>query len=333
MKIGLCMSVVGAGGGNDAVLQSLYSYLTIEGHTVTVFTNTKPLRDLDIKVKVHLNVRLPLFGIFQQLMPISHKEMHEQDLLIFLTGQPPKGSKVKTVYYHQQMPHQMAAIPEKYKHGKWKAYYSLFRLVAKLIKPNNNSVIHYCVSDYLKHELQKVGINAIRVYPAIERIAPTIQKQGCIVTVCRISPEKRLEDNLDALADFRYEIYGSVTTTTRAYFEDLTHHLHEQQTIHENAPRAAILSALGRATVYYSSSKETLGLAVLEAIAAGCIPVVIDNSANRETVPFRELRFIDAEHGKHLVDKALYGGFDYLKPELQKHLQKFSGKNYNELVG
>ena len=49
--------------------------------------------------------------------------------------------------------------------------------------------------------------------------------------------------------------------------------------------------ALGRARVYLHASKETFGIAVAEAVAAGCMPVVPDNSAHPETVPFAKLRY------------------------------------------
>lgn len=325
------MSVVGAGGGNDTVLKSLYGYLS-KSHDVTVFTNTKPLKEFDMKIKSALNFKLPAFGIFQQLMTINHIEMHSKDLLIFISGVRPI-TKVKTVYYHQQMPVHISqhGLPEKYKKGKWKLYYSIFKLASQLVSQRSN-VTHYCVSNYLGMELAKIGINAKTVYPAVEWIAPALKDRNKVVTVCRISPEKNLEDNLSALTGFEYSIYGSTTIHTKDYANKLKSRLTEGQNIYENEARSEILSALASASIFYSSSRETLGLAVLESISAGCIPIVVDNSGNRDTVPFEELRFENTTDSRKMVERALNGEFDYLRPRLQAHLGKFTESNYEELL-
>ena len=66
-----------------------------------------------------------------------------------------------------------------------------------------------------------------------------------------------------------------------------------------------------------------------EAIAAGCVPVVPDNSAHPETVPFAELRY-STEEGAARVSAALDGRYDHLLPGLQEHVRQFSEEAFQE---
>lgn len=333
MKIGLCMSVIGAGGGNDTVFLSIEDYLNKQGHTVTRFSNTNP------------NHKINSFGLFRQLQEINNPNMHNQDLLIFLTGIPPR-TKVPIVYYHQQLPFTIftkEGRPEKYNRGFWRIYYGLFAFIAGLKSARiENNITHYCISEYLQRYLTQYGIDAFVIRPAIIQndlyieydLAMLKMKQNRIVTVCRISPEKNLEFNFRTLRGLNYAVLGSVNRFTGGYARELTKRLEPKHQIKTEFNREHLLRYILDSRVYFSSSKETLGLAVLEGISAGCIPIVPDNTGNKETVPFRELRYMenDSEHARQLVEKALSGGFDALIPDLQHHVNTFVQENYDRLL-
>lgn len=327
------MSVIGGGGGNDTVFLSIEEYLLSQEHIVTRFSNTNP------------NTSLPKFGLFKQLQEINHPAMHEQDILIFLTGIPPK-TKVPIVYYHQQLPftiYTKEGRPEKYKKGFWRFYYGLFAFIAGMKSARiENNITHYCISQYLQTYLSEYGIDAQVLRPAIiqndlytEYDTGILKlKQDRVVTVCRISPEKNLEFNFRTLRGLNYSVLGSVNRFTGGYARELTKRLEPKHQIKTEFNREHLLRYVLDSRVYFSSSKETLGLAVLEGISAGCIPVVPDNTGNKETVPFRELRYIDgdSEHARQLVQKALSGGFDALIPDLQHHVNAYVAENYSRLL-
>ena len=75
-------------------------------------------------------------------------------------------------------------------------------------------------------------------------------------------------------------------------------------TLLKNIPRNKLVSILNRAKVYFHCSRETFGISIIEGIAAGCIPIVPDNSAHKETVPFEELRYRenDANDAKNKIN-------------------------------
>lgn len=327
MKIGLCMSVIGGGGGNDIVFNSLYNYL-IQEHEVTVFSNantkSKPV--------------IPKFGLFRQLQTINHASMHKQDLLIFLTGIPPV-TKIPVIYYHQQLLPMPSGnhnnIPPKYKKGLWNIYYKLFSLAVNSKKHRfQNDVRHFCISKYLQNQLHESGINADVIYPEIDKIPPNKIKPNDIITVCRISPEKNLVDNVKALSGLRYIICGNTNRFTEYYLRELKRNMTHNQIIAYNISRESIMLNLANSKVYFSSSKETLGLAVLESINAGCIPIVVNNTANIETIPFPELRFKEGDYYKarELIQDAIKGNYNYLMPKLKEHVKQFTSDNYQQLL-
>ena len=102
--------------------------------------------------------------------------------------------------------------------------------------------------------------------------------------------------------------------------------------IFKNIKRNVLVTHLNTSKVYFHCSDETFGISVIEAIAAGCIPIVPNNSANKETVPFEELRYRenDLEDARTKIKKALDGEFDHLQKPLCDSIQKFSQQNFQQ---
>jgi len=51
---------------------------------------------------------------------------------------------------------------------------------------------------------------------------------------------------------------------------------------------------------------------------------VPNNSAHSDTVPFEILRYNEKHEAIVKLKHAINGDFDYLKPKLKKHIEKFS---------
>ena len=97
-----------------------------------------------------------------------------------------------------------------------------------------------------------------------------------------------------------------------------------------NISRDDLIRNYNTSKVYFHASPETFGITVIESIAAGCIPIVPDNSAHVETVPFSELRYIpdDIDDAKDKIEKAMTGKFDHLVESLQKTITQYSQENF-----
>ena len=170
--------------------------------------------------------------------------------------------------------------------------------------------------------------SALRPYP----------KEDTVATVARYAPEK----GLDAAARImtraggrgRWEVVGSAVHPYQAEYHRTIGGMAAGigARLRLNEGPGAVDDVLGRARVYLHASKETFGIAVAEAAAAGCVPVVPDNSAHPETVPFKELRYGTEEEAARIVREALDGRHDHLLPALRDHVQGFSEEAFQEAM-
>jgi glycosyltransferase involved in cell wall biosynthesis len=163
-------------------------------------------------------------------------------------------------------------------------------------------------------------------------------KENKIITVSRFSEEKNLEFALKVLSsiDVNYNLIGN--TKTKA---NVLHYEHLLKKINTN-PKIKILRNISRdeiirnyktAKVYFHASPETFGITIIESIAAGCIPIVPDNSAHIETVPFSELRYIpnDFNDATDKIKRAMKGEFNHLVESLQKTIPKYGKENFKKV--
>lgn len=147
-----------------------------------------------------------------------------------------------------------------------------------------------------------------------------------IVNLARFSPEKRHVDMFEIAKDLdaTLTIIGNTPNFTHEMYLRKIQQLAPANVIFlKNVRDDQIVEQLHKAKVYLHTGKETFGISVVEAIAAGCIPVVPNNSAHTETVPFPELRYDSITDARQIIRDALDGKFDNLLPALHSHVKQF----------
>lgn len=114
-----------------------------------------------------------------------------------------------------------------------------------------------------------------------------VSKQDLVVTVGRMVPEKRLELFLEMarkLPDIEFAIVGSIATDMRSYYDWLRAAAPNNVSF-VVAPLRKVSELLGKAKVYiHCAQNEHFGITIVEAMAAGCVPVVNDSGGPREIV-------------------------------------------------
>ena len=99
--------------------------------------------------------------------------------------------------------------------------------------------------------------------------------------------------------------------------------------LHRNAARPRLEEIVGSARVYLHACVEDFGISVVEGIAAGCVPVVPNNSAHVETVPFAELRYDTEGEAAEKVRAAADGRYDSYLPRLREHAMRFAEEGFH----
>lgn len=207
-----------------------------------------------------------------------------------------------------------------------------FRRKIDMIRKANVSVIPNSESTARAYA-QVVGPASLEgvVYPPVDlgrfAAARGHAKERRVATTGRFSPEKQHQAAIRVMrgAGARWDVVGNARTDLHeAYLQKLRGMAGPDMHFHVNASEGRLDGILGGAKVYLHPRPESFGIAVVEAVAAGCIPVVPDNSAHPETVPFKGLRYGGAGAGAAAVRAALDGEHDGLLPKLQEHAKRFS---------
>jgi glycosyltransferase involved in cell wall biosynthesis len=149
------------------------------------------------------------------------------------------------------------------------------------------------VSDFTRGFVEKKwGRDSRTVYPpcpveAFSELSKVQPRENLVVTVGRIVPEKKFHLFVELarmVPKTRFVAIGSLSDEASTYYERL------KTTAPENvsfvlSPLRKVKSLLGRAIAYvHCAENEHFGITIVEAMAAGCVPIVHDSGGPREIV-------------------------------------------------
>jgi len=347
MKIGIIHGYVGGGGGTEKTLYGIINALEKTKHNVTLYTFSKPkISSNKIKIKSSLPISIPSFGLYQRAMESKLiSKAKNEDILIQTSGGlgiPTVPNQKIIIYCHSDFSNELENSSTKYK-GIWSLYYkSYYNMIKKFIENIGDSRIHLISNSKYVHDSIKLkfGKDSEIVYPPVnlQEFSPK-NKEDRIVTVGRFSEEKNLEFGINVMKeiDCEYGIIGNTKTKSNIlYYERLESKIKKENlkkiNLLKNISRNELVDIVNKSKVYFHCSRETFGISVIESIAAGCMPIVPDNSAHKETVPFGELRYNenDSTDAKNKLERAINGEFDSMIEPLQDSIKKFSKEKFRQ---
>lgn len=159
------------------------------------------------------------------------------------------------------------------------------------------------------------------------------------VSVGSFGPDKNQMEQLviaSQLPDLEFLVVGNARSTSyyRACGNYIKHIGLQNVHLMTDMPFGELQSVLQNSTFFLHTMKnEPFGMSTVEAIAAGCIPVVHDSGGPREIVPFRNLRFKTAEDGARVLRRLLQmdpAHITEIRESLQQHIQQFSHEVFRE---
>jgi glycosyltransferase involved in cell wall biosynthesis len=139
------------------------------------------------------------------------------------------------------------------------------------------------------------------IYPPVDISSYTpkqsLTRQKSVISLGRFSPDKKQLGQLkiaQLLPDLDFHLVGFVNNAS--YFTRCEEFISANQlrnvTLHPNTSHAQVVELLARSKYFlHILEDEPFGITAVEAIAAGCIPLVHDSGGQRETVPLAELRY------------------------------------------
>ncbi len=124
----------------------------------------------------------------------------------------------------------------------------------------------------------------VEAFSELSRVQP---REDLVVTVGRIVPEKRFHLFIELariVPKTRFVAIGSLSNEASSYYERLKSSTPENVSF-VLAPLREVKDLLGRAMAYvHCAENEHFGITIVEAMAAGCVPIVHDSGGPREIV-------------------------------------------------
>lgn len=345
MKIGVIHPSFRVLGGAEATTMHMLDALKSTNHNTTLYTIDTPKIQESQNFKIHKikRINFPLFWRYQRMKEIQKlfKDSKLEDILIISSGGlvlENSPSKKIILYCHSTFENEYNFIHTKT--GGFKDLY--YRIIKKNLKngfkimrePKVNLIAN---SYYTKKEILRLfQKEANVVYPPVDTSKHSklfnIPKENKVITLSRFSPEKNLEFAIKVMtkANLNYELFGNAKFESQIrLYNNLKNRVKSNNILlYCNMPESTINYALGKSKIYFHPSKETFGIAVIEAVSAGCIPIVPDNSAFKETLPIEELRYRDKDDAVMKLQNAIAGKYDALKKDLITQIKKFSVESF-----
>ena len=299
------MSVMG--GGERVAIHSIKEALR-EGHEVYLATeefDVSSFEDFFGVQGLFENVRLLTYPPFRPLVrkAVLYQRLvyHQSRLRKIVSKRRAFDLVLNTAEVANQPPTSLPAIeycyfPDYFSHlesdglpGLWKKYY----WPAKIFYHNRVSHIDrlLAVSNFTRQFVrERWGRESTTLYPPCPiNLYDTLRtpKQDLVMTIGRMTPEKRMGTFLEIarrLPAVDFAIVGSIATERRSYYDTLRAAAPANVSF-IISPLRKVKELLGKAKVYvHSAHNEHFGITIVEAMAAGCVPVVNDTGGPREIV-------------------------------------------------
>jgi glycosyltransferase involved in cell wall biosynthesis len=165
-----------------------------------------------------------------------------------------------------------------------------------------------------------------------------IEQDTELMTVCslgRFVPEKEYDTILQIAKQrpqLKFELIGGVAEDKISYLDSLKNKAPKNVTFHVNATENQKMEILKRSKILLHSFKgEHFGIALIEAMSAGLIPISHDSGAAKEdNMVDEKFRYKDIDSALNCLDKAVEEWNLDKASQLRQYAQKFSRENYNK---
>jgi alpha-1,2-mannosyltransferase len=304
------------------------------GYKVYLCASSYPRRDETIR-QVGINVEdsidgyvkaigrheiLPFLGAYQRMVYsyFFFKRLiksYRLDFVIVTGGSTliPSGMAEKTIVY-VHYPINLEVVHQRYLSSKAKrVYIKPWRFISDNLDYIKKATL-IANSDYTKQAVKLAwGMDARVIYPPCPQYFFKLTNQAKEDTVCsigRFTPEKEYETILEIARrqpNIRFELIGRVTRDKFQYFEELKGNAPTNVVFHANAGIQEKIEVLLKSKVLiHGFIGEHFGIALVEAMSAGAIPVAHNSGAAEvDNLVSPEFRYNNMNEAIEAIDRAL----------------------------
>ncbi|MBN2604099.1 MAG: glycosyltransferase [Candidatus Thermoplasmatota archaeon] len=355
MKIGVFHPGINNCGGSDWVAIKTIQSLNEHGHQVIILTDSKlnPNRFSQIfntEVKVDREIIFPL--PFSPFSPgdwhnvyfdyIRTKMLKSKCDVLIDTYSNSILSENYIVYFHYPI---LRALKEDFPYIKNSIYYSLHRQLIKSSKEKATDQLLFANSEFTKKAIEKeFNVTPHVLYPPVSnylldrnRIQSNPERKNTVLTISRFDPDKNLEiiphiakRSHNSTSFIIAGLLNSKKTlmSLRRLIKDLD--VESKVTLIPDISRTSLRNILFDCKVYlHTKVNEHFGIAIIEAMASGCLPIVHNSGGPKEFVPSK-FRFDTIEEAANKIDGAIESWSLTESKRTSESTEKFSESNFSK---
>jgi glycosyltransferase involved in cell wall biosynthesis len=166
-------------------------------------------------------------------------------------------------------------------------------------------------------------------------------REAKVLVVARFSPEKQIENAITVAhllrGSIKFHIVGSLTPANRPYFKMLqdmidTYSLTQTVTLTPNASNEELIDAMSKSMIYFHTMiGEHFGVSIVEAMAAGLVPIVPAYGGCSEIVP-SGYHYRTLEEAAQYIAKNAKIADDEKRIQMHDIARQFSPNNFRKAM-
>ncbi|MCH1771433.1 MULTISPECIES: glycosyltransferase [Metallosphaera] len=298
--------------GEGNVVRASAELLKEKKVDTTLATFSPPLDDLGLPYMSVVPFKLRLFDKYQRAFTYISARKTRPDFFLNITAIPiPLSDIAKHIIYG--VAPEFSSVPSKYNSSLvWKLYILPLRGLLKRFREEAQRSVFIANSRYSSKAIREIyGVDSEVVYPPVDvtDFLKAYHEEGepYFLTIGRFEPGKRLDlaVRLSAMTGIRGVIVGSMESDS--YLKrliKLSKELKADVQFLPNVKREYLIEVMKRASIYFHPTLgEHFGIPIVEAMAAGLVPIVPRESGGFEIVP--EFSYDSLEEASELVKSNL----------------------------
>jgi glycosyltransferase involved in cell wall biosynthesis len=313
------------------------------------------------RIKSLLPFKLNYFGIYQRLLTmLSSIDLKDTEVVINTHGDalPYRISGATPYLLYLHFPTFLMSSTASYASNKyrkslfWRAYFKPYTLITQSLamRAMTSSSLILTNSTFSREAIREAfpDVHPYVLYPPVdtERFShaysqPINAREVKVLVVARFSPEKQIENAITVAhllgGSIKFHIVGSLTPANRPYFKMLqnmieTYGLTHTVTLTPNASNEELVDAMSKSMMYFHTMiGEHFGVSIVEAMAAGIVPIVPAYGGCSEIVP-SEYQYHTLQEAADYIAKNAKIADDKKRMQMHDIAKQFSPDNFRNAM-
>jgi glycosyltransferase involved in cell wall biosynthesis len=309
------------------------------------------------RIKSLLPFKLNYFGVYQRLLTmLSSIDFKDSDVVINTHGDvlPYRISGNVPYLLYLYFPTFLMNSTGGYGSNKyrksffWRAYFKPYSMITRSLamRATTRSNLILTISKFSREAIREAfpDVQPYILYPPvdIERFSSAYShtidsREAKVLVVSRFSPEKRIENAITIAhllgGKIKFQIIGSLAPANRVYFKKLQqmiemYGLSQTVSLTPNASNQELIDSMSKSTVYlHTMIGEHFGVSIVEAMAAGLVPIVPTYGGCSEFVPIDYQYDTLEEAADHIAKNTKYAD-DEKRVKMHEISSQFSPNNF-----